>query len=70
MVKYVDGFYTRAILRLADYDGTGYYVDFYQIPYHTIGFIGTADRWKWTEGTDEESLTGQRLITDLSILKW
>lgn len=69
-MKYVDGYYGEGILRLADYDGTGYYVDFYEVPYHTIGFIGTADRWKWSEGEEERELTGNRLIADLSILKW
>lgn len=70
MVKYVDGFYREDVLKLTDYDGTGYYARFYRVPYHTLGFIGAADRWKWTEGRDEEELAGQRLIADLNILKW
>ena len=69
-MKYVDGYYGEGILRLADYDGTGYYVGFYKVPYHTIGFIGTANRREWSESTVEEDLTCQRLIADLSILKW
>lgn len=69
-MKYVDGFYTRDILRLSDYDGTGYYCTLSTAPYHTSGLLDRRDRWKWTECTDGEDLTGNRLIADLKVLKW